>query len=474
MKSKTSRNEKSHLFRAYDIRGVYPSDLDEQFYLEVGKSVALFARKRIGNSPHFYVGYDIRISSSMLAYALVTGMVSLGASVTFSGQPFPFGVNLYSGLAHKVDITAFVTASHLPPEWNGVKFYYSDGVGLSEEDNDEIRKIYIEESYNKQPTVQNWKSISEIKIKYYFNEYQNFLKKHLSLNKKLNIIVDCGNGSASLSAPNILRNNGYQVLKLWCDPNPEFPNRSPEPDENSLGELSKRIIEQKFDFGIGFDADGDRGVVVDNKGRIINPEHLGILIVKYLLKMKNDVKLDTPSIVLANVECSSVIEKTLSSDVTIKRIKVGHTYLTAEAKRSDALLGMESSGHYVFPQYFLFDDAMLIPLLTGKTIEYFNKSLSELVDELPVLHKAKITIEVSDEEKFKVIDSLKSALKKKSSYSINDIDGIGIFLDDGWVLIRASNTSPLIRVTTEASTFEKAQKILEEFYNLTLVEIKGI
>jgi phosphomannomutase len=380
---------------------------------------------------------------------------------------------LYSGLEHKADITAFVTASHLPPEWNGVKFYYSDGVGLSEQDNIEICKIYIEETYNKQSMIQNWKSIHEIKIKYYFNEYQNFLKKKLSLNKKLKIIVDCGNGSASLSAPNILRETGYEVLKLWCEPNPEFPNRSPEPDENSLGELSRKVIEQKFDFGIGFDADGDRGVVVDNKGRIISPEHLGILFVKYLLNVKNDTKQEKSSIVLANVECSSVIEKTLSSDVTIRRVKVGHTHLTAEAKQTGALLGMESSGHYVFPQYFLFDDAMLIPLIAGKAIEFFNKSLSELVDELPILHKAKNTIEVSDKDKFKVIDKLKTTLKKNPSYSINDIDGIGIFLEEGWVLIRASNTSPLIRITTEASTSEKAQKILGEFYNLTLVEIKG-
>jgi phosphomannomutase len=364
-----------------------------------------------------------------------------------------------------------VTASHLPPEWNGVKFYYSDGVGLSEEDNDEICKIYIEESYNKQPTVQNWKSISEIKIKHYFNEYQNFLKKNLSLNKKLKIIVDCGNGSASLSAPSILRDSGYEVSELWCDPNPEFPNRSPEPNENSLSELSKRIIEKNFDFGIGFDADGDRGVVVDNKGRIINPEHIGILITKYLLKHNVDRTGPKPTI-LANVECSSVIEKILSSDVVIKRVKVGHTYLTLEARQTNAILGMESSGHYVFPEYFLFDDAMLIPLLTGKVIEFHNTSLSNLVEELPLLHKSKYTIDIQDKLKFQIIESLTSALRTKFNYEIDTTDGIGIFLKNGWVLIRASNTSPIIRITTEAESIEISESILEEFKGYVEDEIK--
>ncbi|KKK49783.1 hypothetical protein LCGC14_3131570, partial [marine sediment metagenome] len=337
--------------------------------------------------------------------------------------------------------------------WNGVKFYYSDGVGFSEEDNVDISSIYLNESYMEEKKKITWQEFSQINIIQHFNEYKSFLKEKFSLNKQLKVVVDCGNGSASLSAPEILRSCGYQVIELWCDPDPEFPNRSPEPNETSLTILSKTVIDTSADFGIGFDADGDRGVIVDNSGQILPPEHTGIMLTNYLIeKEKNNAKSKEKRIILANVECSSIIEKVLGLNVDVRRVKVGHTYLTLEAKNLDALMGMESSGHFVFPEFFLFDDALLLPLITGKTIEFFDTRLSDLVRDLPNLHKAKLTIEVPDKMKFKLIESFTVILKSKISNKIDTIDGIGIRLEKGWILIRASNTSPLIRITTEAET----------------------
>ncbi len=466
MNLKNSRSEKMHLFRAYDIRGTYPEDIDAQFYLEIGASVALFAKKKLNKTPHFYVGFDIRTTSSMFAYSLAVGMTSSGALVSFSGTPYPFGVNLFSGLHHNADVTAFVTASHLPPEWNGVKFYYSDGVGFSEEDNVSISDIDLNEKYFELQKNLTWRNFNQIRIIHHFNEYKDFLKRNFSLNKQLKIVIDCGNGSASLSAPEILRSCGYKVIELWCDVDPEFPNRSPEPDETSLTTLSKRVVETSADFGIGFDADGDRGVIVDNSGNILQPEYTGIIITNYLIKKEKKSKTDKKSLILANVECSSIIEKTLSSTVDIKRVKVGHTYLTLEAKNLGALMGMESSGHFVFPEYFLFDDALLLPLITGKLIESFNSNLNTLCESLPKLHKAKTTIKVDDKIKFSVINTFTATLKSKISDNIDTVDGIGIQFENAWVLIRASNTSPLVRITTEAETNTEAEKLLERFSGL--------
>ena len=428
-------------------------------------SASAFLWRKMNRAPRLFVGFDVRTTSPALAHSLAAGMAATGGDVSLSASAYAFGGVLYSGLSLKIDATAFVTASHLPADWNGIKFYYHDGVGFSEEDNYAIRDIYLHKEFIAFQDKLTWKEAGAIRISDRFDQYQSFLKEKFSLSRPLRVVVDCGNGSASLSAPSALKSCGYDVVPLWCDVDPTFPNRSPEPDEQSLTELSHLVAKQKADFGVGFDADGDRSVIVDNKGRIASPEVVGILTAKHILASKGSR--GSPSgkpTVLANVECSSMVEKVLERDFTVKRVRVGHTYLTMEAKRTSAILGMESSGHFVFPEVYFFDDAMLLPLFLGKMLTTGKTVLSEHIDSLPKIYKAKDTINVADNKKFGVIEKLAKTLS--NNYSIDTVDGIGIRLPKGRVLIRASNTSPMIRITAEADDSENSKQILEKFSSL--------
>ena len=460
-KIKKSNMNKNQLFRAYDIRGIYGEEVNPNFMFKLGFAVAKVGMKEFGESVHIYVGYDIRKTSQLLAFSYVSGLLSKGARVTFSGHPYPFGVVLYSGLQSQANFTSFITASHLPPDWNGIKFYYSDGVGFSES-----KILEIRDTYNKIDSDQqiSWKMIQQVIFKDYLLEYKSFFEKNFRLKKQLNIILDCGNGSASITAPEILQSCNFNVTELWCQVDPLFPNRPSEPNETSLVELKKQIqLTHQFDFGVAFDGDGDRAVILDNKGNIVPADVIAILLAKNL---KTKFGTDRP-LVIANIECSSAIEKTLGDNFDIKRIAVGHTFLTLEAKtnQKNCVLGVESSGHFVFPQYFLFDDAMLVPLLLGQLLEQENEKLDQLIKQVPQLDTVRETFTCDDEIKFQVISELEKYFKDKFR-NINTIDGVAVHFDNGYVLVRASNTSPKIRLYVESEDKTFLTKLRDEFSSL--------
>lgn len=453
----------NHLFRAYDIRGIYGIELDSLMMFNIGISVGLKFQKNNTKESRAYVGYDIRKTSQLLAYAFVAGLTSTGTSVTFSNKPFPFGVVMYSGLQSEVKFTAYITASHLPANWNGIKFYFGDGVGVPESTIMDIRDIYNSQISDSIGVDVDWKKIQPITEKDYFKHYASFLKKNFSLDNPMKVIIDCGNGSSCLSAPEIFKTCNYEVIEQWCNVDPTFPNRPSEPNEETLKTLSKNIISKKdVKFGVGFDGDGDRAVIVDEKGNVISADIIAILLAKFLTPIK--ISSEKP-IVLANIECSSAMEKSLHGTHIIKRIKVGHTFLTLEARnnREICVLGVESSGHFVFPQYFLFDDAILLPLLIGLLLQKEVKKLSELVSEIPKMFSKRKTYKCSDVTKFNVINELANDLDKEFS-NINRIDGLAIQLDKkGYILIRASNTGPKIRIFIESDSESNVSELYEKF-----------
>lgn len=468
----TLQEDKKYLFRAYDVRGVFGTEIDPELLFNIGISVCNVVRKDLGRQPKLFVGFDVRQTSQMLSFAFISGAISTGAQVVFSDTPYPFGVVLYSGLAEKSDFTAFITASHLPPENNGVKFYYGDGVGFAEEKIAEIRDEYVRIVSSSPKHYVAWNEAVFVQKKVFFDEYVQFMVKNFRLTAPLDVIIDCGNGSASLSAPTVFEQCGYKTQLQWCDVDPTFPNRSPEPNEESLQVLSELVVSKKAKMGIAFDGDGDRAVIVDETGRVIPADEIAIIIAHYLRDHFSTTISDP--LLLANISCSSAFEANLQDSFTIKRIKVGHTFLTLESRvnRSRTLLGVESSGHYVFPQYFLFDDAMLLPLIVGKIIEKEQKPLSELLSNIFKMVAIRKTLNCPDATKFTVIQKLVADLKNQYS-NVNDIDGVAISLDDGYVLIRASNTEPKIRIFCESSTPEKVNEIASKFTSLLEEAIKN-
>ena len=442
------------IFRAYDIRGIYNDDLYPETMLKIGLALGTYAKERSETS--VVVGNDIRTTSPLLANALISGLLSSGIDVTNVGTT-TFGVCAFSGWLLKKDIIAYVTASHLPPEWNGVKFYSGAGIGFSATENVKIRDIVL---YEKGVSV-SWSDAGNYHDVDLRDEYIEWLAERFEFElDESRIVLDCGNGSMGLVALDVMKRVKLRTDALFPNPDPAFPNRASEPTD--LSALKAAVVRNGADFGAAFDGDGDRVVIVDDLGRILSADQCGTIIAKDLL-------IDHRGPVLANVECSMLIERELEQlGAKTERIPVGHTFLTQESKRRNAVLGIESSGHFVIPSFFLFDDAMIIPLKIAEIIVKTGKKVSELLDELPQYPKARKDLKCNDRLKFEVIQTLADRLVDEyGADRVNKMDGLRIDLnEDGWVLIRASNTSPLIRVTVEGATDAILGKLMRTFVGI--------
>ena len=446
-----------NIFRAYDIRGIYGKNLDNEIMKKIGLGVGtMMIRKNLGNE--LLVGNDTRASSEELSNSFIEGVTSAGINATNVGTT-SFGVALFSGWKLKKDVIAFITASHKPPEWNGIKFFDKDCVGFFEEDNLEIGRIVIEEDFEdsgKKGVVKK----TDMKTKYI-----EYLKSKFNFEKKLKIVVDCGNGCTGLVAPDLLKDfKNLEVIELFCNIDPKFSGRGSDVQEENLQSLKNKVIKENADFGFAFDGDGDRIGIVDNKGHILETGQIGTIICKNLIS-------NGTGKVVVNVENSMSMEeevKKLGGEII--RIPVGHTFMMREALRSKAIFGSEASKHFVIPEYFPFDDAMVIGLKMCEIISTQGK-LSDLAEKVKTYPNDRMKFECDDEIKFFVVENLKNKLSEEYDKIIT-MDGIRIEFKNSWVLIRASNTGPSIRITVEAKTFEKLAELKNKFSRLLTEEIE--
>lgn len=435
-----------HIFRAYDIRGVYGKDLNEEIFWKIGFVLGKKKKKIV-------VGNDIRKSGKNLAQALMKGLATSGAKVIYVGTT-SFGETMFAGWKLKAHINLFITASHLPPEWNGIKLYYGNGVSFLEKEvmaiRDRVMKLDV-------------KKIRPIKIQFkkidIRKEYSNFIFKKFSIIKdnNLRIILDCRNGSTSISAPKIFKKIGFEVIKLNCSPDPNFRNVNPEPTYESTKDLREKLLKEKASFGVAFDGDGDRAVIIDDKKRYLSGNQIGTIIGNSILETAKNKK------IVMSIASSIVAEKELkNSGAKIIKVPVGHSYLTFNCKKYNACFGMEESGHIVMPQYFWFDDALPIPLKITEILFKKRKKLSELVNQIEIYPYEEIVFDCPDQKKFIVVDNLVKKFKREYK-KVNTLDGVKVSFDYGWILIRASNTSPKIRLYIEAKTKEKLNSLKEKF-----------
>jgi phosphomannomutase len=354
----------------------------------------------------------------------------------------------------KVDKTLFVTASHLPPEWNGLKMSYGDGEPFSSK---EIEKLKNEVLKIKEKEI-NYKKAKFKKVNLKKEYILTLLRYFSSLKgKKLKIVLDCGNGSTSLVVPQIFKKFGFNLVELFCKENPNFPNRSSEPTFEATKILREKVVSEKADFGVAFDGDGDRGIIIDDKGRYLNGNLIGIILGKEILPEFKNKR------VIKTISCSMAVEEELKPlGAKIFEVPVGHTFVISNVKKKKAILGIEETSHIVMPQYFLFDDAVLIPLKIAEIISKRKEPLSEIVNQINSYCFGEIVFECPDEKKFLVIERLKKEFKK-TYQKVNTLDGVKVSFDFGWVLIRASNTSPKIRLYFEAKSKEQFDFLKEKF-----------
>lgn len=454
-----------HIFRAYDIRGIWNKDLDSSISLEIGKGLGSYLREDKGFS-RVALGYDVRTTSKAMEGALVTGLLSTGIDVLSLGR-CSFGTAMMAGWQEGYDASCYITASHLTPEWNGLKIYYGDGVGFPEENIMAIRDRYLKKAFS--PV--EWDNMGKFNYMDYTEKYVDFWKSRyqnvLSNGERIGVGVDCGGGSMCLSAPHVMNALGVDAHLVNCEVDPYFSKRPSEPSPENLTELRDTVVENNLEFGIAFDGDGDRAVVVDDKGRFMSSDRLGIIIAMDIVKKRGG------GLVLANVESSMAVEDVLVPiGADVKRIKVGHTFLTLEAKLHNAVFGVEKSGHLIVPEHVLFDDAMVAPLELLRILNTTGRSLSSYVDEIPQYPSASKAFDCGDDIKFSILDRLKDDLVGEFDH-VNTMDGVRVDTDMGWVLIRCSNTSPVIRMTVEGRDDDSLARLTDQFGRRLVEKIEG-
>lgn len=448
-----------NIFRAYDIRGIYGRNLTEDIMERIGFELGKEIPKK-----EFVVGNDIRKSGKELARALMEGLAAAGAKISYSGTT-SFGQTLFAGWRLKKYATLFVTASHLPPEWNGLKLYYGDGEPFSEGQITMLSDKIVENKMKTDTKAKN--TFERIDIT---EDYSGFIINKFPELKgnRLKVVLDCGNGSMCLTAPGIFRSLDFDVVDMYCNVDSNFPNRKSELTIKSTEALRKKVAEEKADFGVAFDGDGDRCIIIDDKGKFLNGNEIGIIIGRDIFgKAKGHGEK-----AVITVACSRGVRKELEAlGAEIVETPVGHTHIISNCKKHNALFGIEESGHIVMPQYFWFDDAILIPLKMAGIMLQEKRKLSDIAREIKTYPFEEIAFPCDDDLKFEVIKNLKRKLEKKYEKT-NILDGIKIDFDGSWILIRASNTSPKIRLYVEAEDAEKLQELKDEFSGILSEEIR--
>ncbi len=433
------------IFREYDIRGLVGSDLTPETARSIGMSYGTYLQGKGGSSA--VVGYDVRTSSPSLAGALIEGITATGCDVLDVGT-VPTPVLYFSILHYGKDGGVMVTGSHNPIEYNGFKLCIG-AASLSGGEIAKLRDIILKRDFKT--------GSGSVEAAEPLGEYADYLLKRIEVKKKLKVVVDAGNGTAGVLAPLIYRKLGCEVVELYCEPDGNFPNHMPDPTVPALLEdLIAKVKSEGADLGIGFDGDADRIGAVDDRGNIVWGDRLLALYAGEVLE-KGSQK------IIFDVKCSQALVESIESAGGIPVMwKTGHSLIKQKMKDEKSPLAGEMSGHMFFADdYYGYDDAIFAGARLLQLLSRTDSPLSELDASIPrYISTPEIRVDVSDDAKFEIVE--KAGRHFKKDYETIDVDGVRILFPDGWGLIRASNTQPVIVMRFEAKTREAMEKIKAE------------
>jgi phosphomannomutase/phosphoglucomutase len=432
-----------HIFRAYDIRGIFGKDLTEEVATRIGAAFAKFVEGKT-----VAVGRDARISGEKLRDALVSGLVTR-CNVTDVGMvPTPLFYFALNRL--KKDAGIMVTASHNPPQWNGLKAFRGQMGSIYGKDMEKIKQY----AKNVDPEKLGEKRGKATSYEGIIKEYQDFVKSKIQLERKLTVVADPANGTCGLVAPALFERLGCNVTTLNKEPDGTFPAHLPVPKEETLGELMKAVVKRKADFGVGYDGDGDRAVFIDEKGNLIPGDLTLLIFAKDVLQKNPGGK------VVYELSCSMAVKEYVKKLGGIPLVeRVGHTFIMDRMIGEKALLGGEKSSHFYFADVYGMDDGVYASMKMAEILSKSDEKLSEIVASLPQYPSIyEKNFECPDKRKFKVIENVRRQFKRYGLETLN-IDGVKLIEEDGWVILRASNTEPVIRISAEAKTKEKLKKL---------------
>ncbi len=461
-------------FREYDARWIFEKEIDIQGIKDLGKGLGTQIINRLKKTnPRVVVGYDYRSYSEKIKNALNEGLVATGCNVEDIGLSLSPMV-YFAQFNLNSDAIAMVTASHNENGWTGVKMGITKGLTHAPEEMSELKDITLNRKFiNGKGLIKNIKNFKEV--------YMQDLMKN-KIKKKIKAVVACGNGTAGVFAPQILEKVGCEVIKLDCELNWNFPKYNPNPEDmKMLNEISKVVKLNKADIGFGFDGDGDRCGVIDNKGNEIFSDKIGLLIARNLSKKYKNSKF------IVDVKSTGLYSKDkILNDNNCKTIywKTGHSHIKRKVNSENALAGFEKSGHFFFnkPLGYGYDDGINSAIQVCHLLDNENKKISELIQDLPKTYQSPTMAPYcKDEEKYSVVEEmikkitkLKNEKIKIDNQNITDIltvNGIRFSLNDGsWGLIRASSNKPSLVIVTESPTSNKRKKIIFDFIDSILQE----
>ena len=469
----------SNGFREYDVRWLYKKDIDLEGIENLGKGLgSQIVSHTKKTNPRIIVGHDYRSYSEEIKSALKKGLISTGCyveDIDLALSPTVY----FAQFNLNADAIAMVTASHNENGWTGVKMGIKKGLTHAPKEMNELKDITLNKKFilgkGSEKKIENFKKI-----------YINDLISKNKINKKIKAVVACGNGTAGVFAPEILRGIGCEVIELDCKLDWTFPKYNPNPEDlKMLHEIAKTVKEYKADIGFGFDGDGDRVGIVDNKGEEIFSDKIGLLIArnlstkhkgsKFIVDVKSTGLYEKDKVLLEN-KCKTIYWKT------------GHSHIKRKVNAEKALAGFEKSGHFFFnqPLGYGYDDGINSAIQVCYLLDNQNKKLSDIIAELPKTYQTPTMAPYcKDEEKYKVVEQLTKQIQDLKIKKIKidgleiekilSINGVRFTLSDGsWGLIRASSNKPSLVVVTESPKSQYRMKKIFTFIDDLLQETKKI
>jgi len=442
-----------YIFREYDIRGIVAEDFPEDVVVLLGKAFGTYIREKGGKT--LSLSGDVRLSSPMLKKAFAKGLLSTGVDVIDVGI-VPTPVNYYSMFILNVDGAVQITGSHNPSNMNGIKLSYDQKAVYGKDI--QYLKTLIES--NKFATGAGKFSEKEI-----LEEYKRMVISKIKLERPVRIVMDSGNATACLAAPEIYKAIGCEVTELFSDVDGSFPNHHPDPTvAKNLVEMIAEVKKGGYDFGIAFDGDADRVGIVDNTGEIIWADYIIILMLDEIFEKYPGTG------VVFDVKCSQALEERIIEKGGRPIMwKTGHSLIKQKMKEEGLPFSGEMSGHiFIKDDYFGFDDAMYVGARFAQMVSRSKETLAERMAKLPKYFSTpEMRLECeNDEIKFEI--SRKASEYFKANYNCIDVDGVRIKFGDGWGLVRSSNTQPVIVTRFEAKTEAR----LNEIKSLVLTKLQ--
>lgn len=469
-------------FGKNDIRGIYGEDITEELYFYAGKAYIRFIEENTDlDAKNIWVSVarDVRLHSDSLTKSLIKGVTSTGANVLNIGVvPTPLGY--YSEFASipsdiigtgKISGALIVTASHNPSEYNGLKLTFNKS-SMSEEQIKRVKELTFEEA-SLNESAQRHGITKHYNIVEQYTE--SIVNKFASIGKGIKIVVDSGNATGGIVGPRLYRELGCDVIELFSEPDGNFPNHHPNPsDEKTLDAIKKAVVEQKADFGIAFDGDSDRIGVIDSQGNSLSGDKL--LLIYALDVIEQLSKRGEKPTIVSEVKCSQVLYDTINErGGRAVMYKTGHGYIKSKMKEEGAILAGEMSGHIFFKdRYYGFDDAVyagcrIIEIVAKHKLENPDFKIEELLQPFNGVFTSKeVRFRCANDCKKAVLEELEKTVSKKPEMFMSPIkdiitlDGMRIIFDDGFAMIRQSNTEPVFTLRFEA----KSQKNCETYQDV--------